>query len=333
MIWAKENGVEFEPAKYAIMHFQKPGSKLEEIKVLPNIAGVTSETLKATMRVLGVLLDNRLTWQGHVAQVSVESNIWIMFTNLPKIRQKVLAEMRNIEPMSAATWGTSLKRMRQYYVTKILPMIAYGCGIWFLRDPHGKRQLSDSLMKSLESLQYQCLRRVAGAYKQTSAQQILKELHIYPLDIELERRAMAFRARIFDPKATISLEPCRTSSGRSRPRLRIHWEDHPYHALDRQAEALYWSAKRRLEATNTALRKCNRPVRRSWMNAKDRSRAINACARGEAERHASERWEMYRVNQQDHKHKRISQPVLWDCWGKMNSQRYKNLSRARSSIL
>lgn len=68
MNWAGEGGVTFEPDKYAVMHFQKPWSR-HECDLLPHIEGLTKNALKTEMRILGVIVDNRLTWQAHVEHV------------------------------------------------------------------------------------------------------------------------------------------------------------------------------------------------------------------------------------------------------------------------
>lgn len=71
MPWAGESGVLFEPSKYAVMHFQKPRSRRQEVcSCLPNLPGLTEECLKTEMRILGVIVDSRLNWQGHMEHVS-----------------------------------------------------------------------------------------------------------------------------------------------------------------------------------------------------------------------------------------------------------------------
>ena len=71
MTWAGESGVIFEPSKYALMHFQKPRSRSQkECVCSPNIPGLTKASLKTELCVLGVIVDIRLTWRGHVEHVS-----------------------------------------------------------------------------------------------------------------------------------------------------------------------------------------------------------------------------------------------------------------------
>lgn len=75
MNWADESGVTFEPSKYAVMHFQNPCRRRQErSSSLPNIPGLTEKSLKTELRVLGVIVDSRLTWQAHVEHVSSMTN-------------------------------------------------------------------------------------------------------------------------------------------------------------------------------------------------------------------------------------------------------------------
>lgn len=70
MDWAGESGVTFEPSKYAVMHFQNPQRRRPKCSSLPEMPGLTEQSLKTQLRVLGVIVDSRLTWQGHVEHVS-----------------------------------------------------------------------------------------------------------------------------------------------------------------------------------------------------------------------------------------------------------------------
>ena len=68
--WAKENGVELNPSKFNLTHFQRPGTKEEKILDVPDILGLPEEIPQPSCRVLGVFLDYRLNWAKHVAEVS-----------------------------------------------------------------------------------------------------------------------------------------------------------------------------------------------------------------------------------------------------------------------
>ena len=68
--WAADNGAEFNPRKYAVMHFrQHHNTKISHD--LPNIDGVTKDSLVGAegLRVLGIKLETRLRWDLHVKHV------------------------------------------------------------------------------------------------------------------------------------------------------------------------------------------------------------------------------------------------------------------------
>lgn len=71
MVWATDNGVTFEPSKYAIIHFQDPlKRRVKEPSRLPNIVGLDRDSVKNSLRILGIMVDHQLKWQSHVAHVS-----------------------------------------------------------------------------------------------------------------------------------------------------------------------------------------------------------------------------------------------------------------------
>lgn len=111
--------------------------------------------------------------------------------------------MRRLQCVSGPTWGPSLLKMRHLYLTKIRPIITYGCAVWFLRGSDVKWNLTDTLMRKLESIQYQCLMRVAGAFKGTPRQYLLQELYIEPLEVH---RAKAINVCAQDAAKTMVSE-------------------------------------------------------------------------------------------------------------------------------
>lgn len=80
--WANESGVTFEPKKYAVVHFLDPNtrkglgsSNLSKFKALrPQIRGLTVASVKSILRILGVIVDYRLSWKSHVEHVSIMIN-------------------------------------------------------------------------------------------------------------------------------------------------------------------------------------------------------------------------------------------------------------------
>lgn len=72
MVWARNFDATFEPSKYKIMHFNRRRKKLilKQIKAAPDITGLNKSTAPVKeVKVLGVVLDEKLTWSAHVAAV------------------------------------------------------------------------------------------------------------------------------------------------------------------------------------------------------------------------------------------------------------------------
>ena len=70
--WANNFDAKFEPSKYKIMHFtRRRGKKLKCTHEVPNIKDIDKSTaLVKEVKVLGVVLDQKLTWSAHISAVS-----------------------------------------------------------------------------------------------------------------------------------------------------------------------------------------------------------------------------------------------------------------------
>ncbi|CAI6076508.1 unnamed protein product [Clonostachys chloroleuca] len=147
---------------------------------IPRIDGVTRESLKTEVRVLGIIVDDELSWNAHV-------------NNLVS---RVHGKMRTMWRMEGATLGISLVHMRQWYLTTVRPIITYGCQAWFLppAEKNLKWRLTQKLMAQLESLQYQCLLQVSGAMRNTSRHMLLQELGLSSLEVYMTSLVMKHAA-------------------------------------------------------------------------------------------------------------------------------------------
>ena len=176
-------------------------------------------------------------------------------------------------------------------------MITYGCAAWFLHSPGMKWRLSKSLMDTLESIQRDCLKEIAGVFKRTSYDYILKELYIDSLEVHLERCAQTFRARALGP----DLEPQYQSLVGRRPSSAAkRLEQRPYAVLDRVARELGRLARKRLMEENDSTGKCDRVARKAkdWTNSKVRAKAINNYAQAAVQWTSSERWRQFKTRRQ-----------------------------------
>ena len=214
----------------------------------------------------------------------------------------------------------------------ILPIFYYGCAVWFLNDASAQWRLPQTIIDDLSSIQYRCLIKIAGSYKGVASKYLHKELWIKPIDIQLESRAMAMRAKHLAPRSsTTELQPWRPSAGKTPSQSKNLWSHHPYSVHDCRARDLVKRARQRVSERFKALNDGDATASREWARPKVRGKAISACARMDAEKSAAEWWEDWRTEQQAKKSKH--QPATWDDWGKENLRRYKGLFRPQSTSL
>ncbi|RYP82468.1 hypothetical protein DL769_001661 [Monosporascus sp. CRB-8-3] len=308
MGWAEPNGVDFSPAKYAVMHFRAPWSQGPRFKGLPKIKGLTEDKLKTELRILGVRVDHNLNWGPHIEQ----------------IRLKVVKEMQYLRRISGSIWGADLRNMRQLYLTKVRPMITYACGAWFISGDGVKWRLSKKLVGKLESLQHDCLLQISGAMKGTPREVVQKELHIESLEVHLQRLALAHRARTVHTPEFQELERIR-----NRPLVGVSnssLERHPFRKLHADAIRLAQEARRRISDEKEATR--------IWSISKRRNKIINKCALQHAADSMSRLWNDYRrryANRLDKPRPRTA--ALEEEWGPQSYLYYEGLSRAQSTML
>ena len=78
------------------------------------------------------------------------------------------------------------------YSAVVRPALAYGAGVWHTLGQNSARGLA----AKLQPIQNKCLRAVAGAYKATPVRALETETYTPPLDLYLDGRLAAFRARL-----------------------------------------------------------------------------------------------------------------------------------------
>ena len=329
LAWAGKNDVTFGPEKYGVIHFRGP--RTEEVSCVPDIDGLSQDAVKREMRILGVIVDDQLKWNGHVEDVSVSiAENETTLANNPQIKARIRRAMGRLRYVSGLTWGLSLLEMRQLYLAKVRPIISYGCAVWFYRGLLRPRKFSNTLLQQLESKQYQCLVQVAGAFKQIACEYLLKELHIEPIEIYLERCALAHVARSLDPLAPTRSKILKDSKSPNSLQYECLLR-HPYHLVDKKAQRLRERAQEHLRQRNDIGHRCKNGSLDPSKDTRILERTINDCARQDAELRAEEFWRAWRTERQADRKK--DQPALWDNWGKSNLRYYKNLPRAQCSIL
>lgn len=346
MGWALPNGVEFAPHKYALMHFRDPENRRDyRCQLVPPIPGLEKLKPETEMRILGVTVDPDLKWDRHINN----------------IKTKVAQQMKYLKRICKAHGGARLRTMRRLYLSKIRPIISYGCGAWFLDKDMVRGNLPFRLNKTciekLESIQYKCLVQISGAMEKTSRAMLQKELCIDSIQVFLGCQARAFHARSM-------LHPDYADMARRRKKIAA-WDPkakrHPYELLDEVAGELLALADRKVEAlekgknrgqpdsfggvvvgdSETAMgmppgeMTDEESAGVAFAVAKhrrdERKKQIGKCALELAEEKSAKLWDDCRRQRAQRPGPVL--PVLEEAWGKTILDIYTGLTRAQSTML
>ncbi|RGP71680.1 glycoside hydrolase family 55 [Fusarium longipes] len=312
--WAEETGTTFSPGKYSIIHFNNPEDKSDDCHLLPNIPGIAGNPscLKNNkLKVLGVVIDSRLTFNSHIDD----------------IESKVAKKLRHLRFISRRKSGLTVQKAREFYMGSILPIFAYACEAWFLHHPH--KRLPQSLKRGitrLESIQYKALKVVTAYFGHTPTQVVLKEFDIPNIRVYLYRRAQSARA--------LSLGMLDKYPFVKRPRFEPcdarQWRKTSTDILDNEAYSLA------IRAAEYLLEKKGGDVEKFlevWRVDKKRKDAINDQAFEESEERSSKIWDDYR-RERAIRHSSGHRPAsLREDWGPESFDLYEGLSRGQSTLL
>jgi hypothetical protein len=166
--WLSCAGLAIEPDKYELVFFRKPG-KLPVIPppshlILPDPMVSSYYMVKATDTVhyLGFFINHRLDWTEHVN----------VMCNRARTSLKALQLLGNsVRGLSAANW-------RLVYNAVCLPVLTYGCHLWFT----GKQK---TLVKKLQTVQNERVKIIVGAFRTAPRDALHEHLCIFPMHIHL----------------------------------------------------------------------------------------------------------------------------------------------------
>jgi hypothetical protein len=173
--WARRHGASFAPEKYVLVHFTKARTKHNH--TCPLILPTSTIHPSPSARVLGVILDKKLSWQAH----------------LQPIKSKLATQTNVLSRLTASTWGASLRVSRLLYTAVVRPAITTGCPAWWALQstPFFRKGMGEELQK----IENCCLSTVSGAYKATPVRSLQAEVGIPPLPLHMDGRHACFRLR------------------------------------------------------------------------------------------------------------------------------------------
>lgn len=172
--WERTHGSKFNRDKFHMVHLTKARRDDLDRPLVLNGQTIRPEP---HIKVLGVLIDKKLTGQAHLRQVMDRAPEYV----------KVL------KTIAGSTWGATLGAAREVYLRMVRPALSYGALLWF--RPSGILPAAKGMMAKLRTIQGRCLRAVAGAYKATSVEALEAETHVEPLDIYISQIALQAAAR------------------------------------------------------------------------------------------------------------------------------------------
>jgi hypothetical protein len=111
--WARKHGAFFAPEKYVLVHFTKARTKHNNS--CPLILPTSTLHPSPSARVLGVILDKKLSWQPHFKHIKL----------------KLATQTNVLTRLTASTWGSTLWVSRLLYTAIVRPAIATGCPAWW----------------------------------------------------------------------------------------------------------------------------------------------------------------------------------------------------------
>ena len=166
--WETKHASRFNPAKYSLIHLQTRHKRvnlncpirLEGLEVKPT----------PTCRILGLILDSKLSWKSHIEQIET----------------KTTKSLGALSSLAGSTWGTSYKGLRRIYQGMILPQITYAASSWYAPvDQDGNYR--DGAIRKLETIQRKAAKIITGAFKTVAGPALDIEAHLLPLKQHLDK--------------------------------------------------------------------------------------------------------------------------------------------------
>ena len=129
-----------------------------------------------SIRILGLYIDSKLRWGPHIAQV----------------KARVATQARAIKCLAASIQEAIFIVYKRVYDAVVRPQIAFAASIQ--HNPVGTAGLKETHVRTLTTIQNDCLRLVLGVYKVIPTQVLEAEAATPPIDIYLDRLVIRHQA-------------------------------------------------------------------------------------------------------------------------------------------
>lgn len=172
--WGVKNKLKFAPHKTLAMVVTK---KLKYETPLVHM-GETEIQIVSEIKILGLVIDNKLTFNNHVAHVCKKA------TNI----YKQLARAAKI------SWGLCPEVIRTIYVSVIEPIIMYGASVW------AEATHKITVQKHLNTVQRGFMQKICKSYRTVSLNASMILAGILPLDMRIREAAKLYEAKRGKPQ-------------------------------------------------------------------------------------------------------------------------------------
>ena len=177
--WANKVGMQFQPSKSEVIHFQRGRSHFDRAL---HLGAARVEPVKAA-RFLGVWLHQNLGWS---AQIRI-------------LKAKMETQLRALTCLAGSVWGCDLRRARQLYTAVVRPAIVFGAAVTAQEGRTGVIAVG----RALAPTQNAALRRISGGYRATPARYLEAEMGIPPLDLYMAQRREAYVQQVKDTEVAV----------------------------------------------------------------------------------------------------------------------------------
>ena len=155
--WSCEYGMPLSDGKTEAIHFSRARIRPE---FSPGLLFLKGEpvTFKSQVRLLGVILDSKMTSSGHVM----------------KVRKEATWRLSQLSKVCGRSWGGSSSDLRAFYLAYVGSLFDYSASSW-------APLLTNSNVKLLEVIQNRAARLITGCLGSTRIKSLLLEAGLLPL--------------------------------------------------------------------------------------------------------------------------------------------------------
>jgi ribonuclease HI len=203
---AKTIGLRFDLPKFQLVHFVSPRRHSTHYHPIPLKIGDIVIQPEQTAKLLGVILDHKLSFRNHVELAQRRGT------------KAVLALSR----ISSPTFGLPHSYTRQLFQTVVVPRMEYALPVWYrpvMEREHARRGGTVWIAKVLGKVQRQACKLITGSLRTTATDTQNYHANIAPIHLRLNRSVYNATARL---AALPASNPIRGTFARCRCIPRLH---------------------------------------------------------------------------------------------------------------